>query len=29
MIVDHPFVALIRDEATKKNLFMGWVGDPQ
>ena len=29
MIVDHPFVIVIRDETTKTILFMGWIGDPQ
>jgi serine protease inhibitor len=29
MIVDRPFLAVIRDEATKTILFMGWIADPQ
>ena len=29
MMVDHPFLAILRDEATKAILFMGWIGDPQ
>lgn len=29
MIVDHPFVIVIRDESTSAILFMGWIGDPQ
>ena len=29
MIVDHPFLAVIRDESTKTILFMGWIGDPK
>jgi serine protease inhibitor len=29
MIVDRPFVAVIRDESTKAILFIGWIGDPK
>jgi len=29
MIVNRPFLLVIRDEATKAILFMGWIGDPQ
>ncbi len=29
MIVDHPFLVVIRDDTTKTILFMGWIGDPQ
>ena len=29
LIVDHPFLTVIRDETTKTILFMGWIGDPQ
>jgi serine protease inhibitor len=29
LIVNRPFLAVIRDEATKTILFMGWIADPQ
>jgi serine protease inhibitor len=28
MIVDRPFLVVIRDETSETILFMGWVGDP-
>jgi len=29
MIVDRPFVTVIRDESANAILFVGWIGDPE
>jgi serpin B len=29
LVVDRPFLVLIRDDGTKTILFMGWIADPQ
>jgi serpin B len=29
LIVDRPFLVVIRDDGTKTILFMGWIADPQ
>jgi serine protease inhibitor len=29
MILNRPFLMVIRDQATKAILFMGWIADPQ